>query len=81
MYLGQLAKLRDALSTSKINVLLDPRDEVELHDRELDATGGENEPNLRPEIAEVQITDAVREQSAKIAKSLTKSFEDFTANC
>jgi hypothetical protein len=80
MYLGQLAKLRDALTATKINVLLDPRDEAELRDQEEDATGNANERNLQPEIAEVQITDTVREQSAKVTKSLTKSFEDSTAN-
>jgi hypothetical protein len=59
MYLGQLAKLRDVLRTSKINVILDSRDEAELRDREGDAGTNENETNIQVEISEVRITDQV----------------------
>lgn len=57
MYLGQLAKLRDALRTSKINVALDSRDEEELRNREGDA-----EPvdvHAQVELSEVRVTDQV----------------------
>ena len=59
MYLGQLAKLRDVLRTSKINVILDSRDEAELRDREGDAGTNESEDDGQVEISEVRVTDQV----------------------
>lgn len=59
MYLGQLAKLRDVFRTSKINVVLDSRDEAELRDREGDVGVNENENDAQVEVSEVRITDQV----------------------
>lgn len=57
MYLGQLAKIRDEFRDSRINVVLDARDEEELRNREPDADLGEEEAII--EVAEVKITDQV----------------------
>lgn len=57
MYLGQLAKIRDELRTSRISVVLDARDEEELRNQE-----GDREPSdsNNVEVAQVKVTDQVR---------------------
>jgi hypothetical protein len=57
MYLGQLAKIRDALGNSKIRVVLDSRDEEELRNRETDVDAGDLK--VPGEIAEVNVTNQV----------------------
>lgn len=60
MYLGQLAKLRDALRTSKINVILDSRDEEELRNQEKDADGSSDD---QVEVSEIRLSDQVSDLS------------------
>lgn len=80
MYLGQLAKLRDVLRTSKVHVILDARDEAELQDREGDAGSNENENIAQVEIAEVKITDQVSSYGS-YKKAWITSLEGSVANC
>ncbi|KAG8833029.1 hypothetical protein FRC17_000152 [Serendipita sp. 399] len=58
MYLGQLAKLRDELRKSRINFILDERDEEELRNREGDAAENDNEePPVQ--VVDVKLSDQV----------------------
>lgn len=56
MYLGQLIKIRDGLRDTRINVILDSRDEADVQDREL------NNNSKKPpaaEVSNVKITEQV----------------------
>jgi hypothetical protein len=57
MYLGQLAKIRDAFGDSKIRIVLDSRDEEELRNREADV--GIGDLKVAENIAEVKVTNQV----------------------
>jgi hypothetical protein len=56
MYLGQLAKLREAFAACKVTVTLDDRDQEALLDREGDA----NTPSDLVTVQEVQLHQQVR---------------------
>ena len=57
MYLGQLAKVRDELRDSKINVVLDERDEDALRAREDEKDSDDLDKPTK--ITEVKVTDQV----------------------
>ncbi|KAG8833026.1 hypothetical protein FRC17_000149 [Serendipita sp. 399] len=61
MYLGQLAKLRDELRKSRINVILDARDEEELRNREGDATSSDEDSPIQ--VVDVKVTDQASRSS------------------
>jgi hypothetical protein len=55
-YLGQLTKIRDALASCKLSVVLDARDEESLLARE-----GNDESSLKAEATDIDVSKQVRD--------------------